>query len=65
MSLWDEKLTQNEIDGALIRDLSDLSSKTTKGRREKGKRLKDGIVNVGTLPFLKKPPPDAITKEMI
>jgi hypothetical protein len=65
MSLWDKIITQNEIDSALIRDLSDLSYKTTKGRREKGRSLKDGIVNVGTLPFLEKPPPDAITKEMI
>ena len=65
MSLWDKIITQNEIDSALIRDLSDLSYKTTKGRREKGRSLKDGIVDVGTLPFLEKPPPDAITKEMI
>ncbi len=27
--------------------------------------LKDAIVDVGTLSFLEKPPPDAITKEMI
>ena len=65
MSLWDKITTQNEIDSALIRELSDLSYRTTKGRREKGRSLKDGIVDVGTLPFLEKPPPNAITKEMI
>jgi hypothetical protein len=37
MSLWDKIITQNEIDSALIRDFSDLSSRTTKGRREKGR----------------------------
>jgi hypothetical protein len=49
----------------LIRDLSDLSFRTTKGRREKGRSLKDGIVDVGTLTFLEMPHPAAITKEMI
>lgn len=65
MSLWDKITTQNEIDSALIRDLSDISYKSTKGRRENGRSLKDGIVNVGTLPFQEIPPPTAITKEMI
>ena len=65
MSLWDKIITQNEIDSALIRDLSDISYKSTKGRREKGRDLKDGIVNIGTLPFQEIPPPTAITKEMI
>ena len=65
MSLWDKVITQNEIDSALIRNLNDLSYRATKGRRENGRSLKNGIVNIGTLPFLEKPPPDAITKEMI
>ena len=65
MSLWDKIRTQNEIDSSLIRDLSDISYKSTKGRREKGRSLKDGIVDIGTLPFQETPPPNAITKEMI
>ena len=65
MSLWDKIITQNEIDSALIRDLSDISYKSIKGRREKGRNLKDGIVDIGTLPFQEIPPPTAITKEMI
>ena len=65
MSLWDKIITQNEIDSALIRDLSDISYKSIKGRREKGRSLKDGIVDIGTLPFQEIPPPTAITKEMI
>ena len=65
MSLWDKITTQNEIDSRLIRDLSDISYKSTKGRRENGRSLKDGIVNVGLLPFQETPPPNAITKEMI
>jgi len=65
MSLWDKITTQNEIDSALIRNLSDISYKSSKGRRENGRSLKDGIVNLGTLPFQEIPPPTAITKEMI
>ena len=56
MSLWDKIRTQNEIDSSLIRDLSDISYKSTKGRREKGRSLKDGIVDIGTLPFQETPP---------
>ncbi len=62
MSLWDKIITQNAIDSILIRDLSDISYKASKGRREQGRKLKDGIVDVGKLPFLETPPPTAITK---
>ncbi len=34
MSLWDKITTQNEIDSALIRDLSDISYKSSKGRED-------------------------------
>ncbi len=65
MSLWDKIITQIEIDSALIRDWSDLSCKTTKAEEKKGGSLKDGIVNVGIVPFLEKPPPDATSKETV
>ncbi len=48
MSLWDKVITQNEIDSAYIRNLSDLSYKATKGRRENGGSLKNGIVIIET-----------------
>ena len=65
MSLWDKIITQNKIDSALISDLNDISYKSTKGRREKGRSFRDNIVDLGTLPFKENPPPDKITKEMI
>ena len=65
MSLWNKIITQNKIDSALISDLNDISYKSTKGRREKGRGFKDGIVDLGTLLFKDNPPPDKITKEMI
>ena len=65
MSLWNKIITQNKIDSALISDLNDISYKSTKGRREKGRSFRDNIVDIGTLPFKENPPPDKITKEMI
>jgi len=65
MSLWNKITTQNRIDSALISDLSDLSYKSTKGRREKPRDFNQNMVNLGTLPFKENPPPDQITKEMI
>ena len=65
MSLWDKIITQNRIDSQLIRDLNDISYKSTKGRSEKGRGFRSGIVNLGEVPFLQTPPPDKITREMI
>jgi hypothetical protein len=62
MSLWDKIITQNEIDKSFKRFIL----KNFKGQKKrKGRNLKDGIVDVGTLPYLEKTPPDANTKEMI
>ena len=52
MSLWDKIITQNRIDSQLIRDLNDISYKSTKGRSEKGRGFRSGIVNLGEVPFL-------------
>lgn len=65
MSLWDKIITQNKIDSALLMELSDISYKSTKGRREKPRNLKEGIVDLGKIPFEVNPPKDQITKEMI
>ena len=66
MFLWNKLITQNRIDSALIRDLNDISYKSTNGRpREKPRGFNQNIVDLGTLPFKENPPPDKITKEMI
>lgn len=65
MSLWDKIIAQNKIDSDLLIDLSDISYKSTKGRREKPRNLKEGIVDLGKIPFEVNPPKDQITKEMI
>ena len=65
MSLWDKIITQNRIESELIRDLNDISYRSTGGRSEKGRGFRDGIVNLGQLPFLQDPPKDKITREMI
>ena len=65
MSLWDKIIAQNRIDGALLTELSDISYKNTKGKREKPRNLKEGIVDLGKMPFEVNPPKDQITKEMI
>ena len=65
MTYWDKIINQTKIDSALISDLSDLSYAATKGRREKIREFRNDVVNLGKLPFLENPPPNAITKEMI
>ena len=65
MSLWDKIITQNRIESELIRDLNDISYRSTGGRSEKGRGFRDGIPNLGQLPFLQDPPKDKITREMI
>ena len=65
MSLWDKITNQNLKDTFLLSQLSDISYKSTEGRSEKGRTFRDGIVSLGQLPFLEKPPADKITKEMI
>ena len=65
MSLWDKIITQNRIDSSLLTELSDISYKNTKGKREKPRNFKEGIVDLGKIPFEVNPPKDQITKEMI
>ena len=65
MTYWDKIINQNKIDSALISELSDISYAATKGRREKGRNFNNGIVSLGTLPFIENPPQNLITKEMI
>ena len=65
MSLWDKIRTQNRVESEFIRDLSDISYRSTGGRSEKGRGFRDGIVSLGQLPFLQDPPKDKITREMI
>ena len=65
MSLWDKIITQSKIDSSLLTELSDISYKSTKGKREKPRNLKEGIVDLGKIPFEVNPPKDKITKEMI
>ena len=65
MSLWDKIITQSKIDSSLLTELSDISYKSTKGKREKTRNLKEGIVDLGKIPFEVNPPKDKITKEMI
>ena len=49
----------------MISELSDLSYRSIGGKRQAPRSLKEGIVNIGTMPFELTPPPNAITKEMI
>ena len=65
MSLWDKIITQSKIGSSLLTELSDISYKSTKGKREKPRNLKEGIVDLGKIPFEVNPPKDKITKEMI
>jgi hypothetical protein len=65
MSLNDKIKNQNRIETEILKNLSDFSYKSLKGRREKGRNFKNDIVNLGQLPFLETPPPNKITKDMI
>ena len=65
MSLWDKIIHQNLKDTFLLTQLSDISYKSTGGKSEKGRTFRDGIVNLGQIPFQQKQPTDKITKEMI
>jgi len=65
MSLWDKIINQNKLDSSLIVELSDISYRSTKGRREQPRGLKEGIVDIGTMPFEETPPQTEITREMI
>ena len=65
MTYWDKVINQNQMDSSLVSELSDLSYRSIGGKRQAPRSLKEGIVNIGTIPFELTPPPDAITKEMI
>ena len=65
MSFWDKIVAQNRIDSSYITELNDISYRSTNGVREKPRNLKEGIVDIGTLPFQVNPPQTQITKEMI
>ena len=65
MSFWDKIVAQNRIDSSYITELNDISYRSTNGVREKPRNLKEGIVDIGTLPFQVNPPQSQITKEMI
>jgi hypothetical protein len=65
MSLWDKIINQNKLDSCLIVELSDISYRSTKGRREQPRGLKEGIVDIGTMAFEETPPQTEITREMI
>ena len=62
---WDKIKAQNNIDSALIRQLSDISYSSTRGLREQKRSLREGIVDLGTIPFDVDLPRTEITKEMI
>ena len=62
MTYWDKIANQNKLDTNLLTQLSDISYKSTGGRREQPRGLKDGIVDIGKLPFEITPPKNAITK---
>jgi hypothetical protein len=65
MSLWDKIINQNKLDSSLIVELSDISYRSTKGRREQPRGTKEGMVNLGTMPFEETPPQTEFTREMI
>ena len=65
MTYWDKVINQNSIDSSLISELSDLSYRSIGGRRQAPRSNKEGIVNLGSIPFELTPPPDKITQEMI
>jgi hypothetical protein len=65
MSLWDKIINQNKLDSSLIVELCDISYRSTKGRREQPRGTKEGMVNLGTMPFEETPPQTQITREMI
>ena len=54
MSLWDKIINQNKLDSSLIVELSDISYRSTKGRRERPRGTKEDMVNLGTMPCLKR-----------
>ena len=62
---WDKIKAQNNIDSALIRQLSDISYSSTRGLREQKRSLREGIVDLGTIPFDVDLPRTEITKEVI
>ena len=64
MSLWDKIINQNKLDSSLIVELSDISYRSTKGRREQPRGTKEGMVNLGSMPFEETPPQTEITREM-
>ena len=64
MSFWDKIAAQNRLDSSYITELNDISYRSTNGVREKPRNLKEGIVDIGTLPFQVNPPQTQITKEM-
>ena len=65
MSLWDKIINQNKLDSSLIVELSDISYRSTNGKREKPRGFRDNIVDIGTMAFEENPPKTEITREMI
>jgi len=65
MTFWDKVINQNKFDSSLISELSDLSYKSIGGKRQEPRGAKEGIVNIGTIPFEATITPDKLTKEMI
>ena len=62
---WDKIKAQNKIESSLISQLSDISYSSTRGVREQKRSLRNGFVNLGTIPFDVDLPKSMITKEMI
>jgi len=65
MTFWDKVRNQNKIDSSIIAQLSDLSYKSIGGKRQGSRGAKEGIVNIGTIPFNITPAPTKITQDMI
>ena len=65
MSLWDKIINQNKLDSSLIVEFSNISYRSTNGKREKPRGFRDNIVDIGTMAFEENPPKTEITREMI
>ena len=65
MTFWNKVSNQNKIDSSLISELNDISYRSIGGKRQPSRGAKEGIVNLGNIPFEVNPPPTEITREMI
>lgn len=65
MTFWNKVSNQNKIDSSLISELNDISYRSIGGKRQPPRGSKEGIVNLGNIPFEVNPPPTEITREMI